>query len=279
MALAVNAQFGKFLEFAQSQANAASSKAVARIVDDEKGEKAPLAGRNITVTTGDEVHRWERTDAEKSANDKTRAAFRKAVADMFGEERLMDAIKAVPEPDPKMACNIVRMAVAAFAEGVPQADDLTVLAVEYVARPMRFVRSFPPTQEGIASASEYLDECFGDNPDVEREGARELGSRLSPLVPALHVILDEICSNIVKHSGASGFEVDVELIAEPAGVKLTFADDGEPYDPLSHKDPDTTLPAEERPIGGLGIMMVRKMSESMSYERVHDRNYLTVVMR
>jgi len=199
--------------------------------------------------------------------------------ELFGEERLMDAIKAVPEPDPKMACNVVRMAVAAFAEGVPQADDLTVLAVEYLARPLRFVRSFPPTQEGIASASEYLDECFRDDPDAAREDARELGSRLSPLAPALHVILDEICSNIVKHSGASGFEVDVELIAEPAGVKLTFADDGEPYDPLSHKDPDTTLPAEERPIGGLGIMMVRKMSESMSYERVHDRNYLTVVKR
>jgi hypothetical protein len=91
MALTVNAQFGKFLEFAQSQANAASSTAVARIVEDDKGEKAPLAGRNIMVATGDEVHRWERTDAEKSANDKTRAAFKKAVADMFGGENRIPA--------------------------------------------------------------------------------------------------------------------------------------------------------------------------------------------
>ena len=85
MALTVNAQFGKFLEFAQSQANAESSKAVARIVEDEKGEKAPLAGRNITVANGDHAYSRDRTDAEKSANDRTREAFRKAVADMFGE--------------------------------------------------------------------------------------------------------------------------------------------------------------------------------------------------
>ena len=91
MALTVNAQFGKFLEFAQSQANATSSKAVARIVEDEKGAKAPLAGRNITVANGDHAYSRDRTDAERSANDKTREAFKKAVADMFGGENRIPA--------------------------------------------------------------------------------------------------------------------------------------------------------------------------------------------
>ncbi len=91
MALEINAQFNKFLEFAQSQANAASSKAVARIVEGEKGEKAPLAGRNITVANGDHAYSRDRTDAERSANDKTREAFKKAVADMFGGENRIPA--------------------------------------------------------------------------------------------------------------------------------------------------------------------------------------------
>ena len=91
--------------------------------------------------------------------------------------------------------------------------------------------------------------------------------------------MDEICSNIVKHSRASGFEVDIELLADSGGVKLTFRDDGLPYDPVAHTDPDISLPAEERPIGGLGIMMVRKMADSMSYRRAHDRNLLTIVKR
>ena len=182
---------------------------------------------------------------------------------LFGEERLTNAINAVEGSDPKMLCNVVRMAVAAFSEGVPQADDMTVLAVECVSRPKRFVRSFPPTLEGIASASAFLDECAHGHESL----------------PALHIILDEICSNIVRYSGASGFEVEVEPLADPAGMRLTFIDDGAPYNPLSHEDPDTTLPASERRVGGLGIMMVRKMSDSVGYERKHDRNYLTVVKR
>ena len=205
---------------------------------------------------------------------------------LFGEERLENAVNAVAEPHPKLVCNVVRMAVAAFAEGVPQADDLTVLAVEYVSRPQRFVGSFPSTQDGIAAASAFLDECVEKIPECPHEppdaGGKALNAyvkRLLTLSPALHVILDEICSNIVKHSGASGFEMDVEMLAEPAGIKLTFVDDGSPYDPLSHEDPDTALPAAARPIGGLGIMMVKKMADSIKYERKHDRNFLTVVKR
>ena len=206
---------------------------------------------------------------------------------LFGEERLENAVNAVAEPHPKSVCNVVRMAVAAFAEGVPQADDLTVLAVEYVSRPQRFVGSFPSTQDGIAAASAFLDECVEkiaecrheEPPDAGSEVSNAYVKRLLSLAPALHVILDEICSNIVKHSGASGFEMDVEMLAEPAGFKLTFVDDGSPYDPLSHEDPDTALPAEERPIGGLGIMMVKKMATSVNYEWKHDRNFLTVVKR
>ena len=197
------------------------------------------------------------------------------------------AVNAVAEPHPKSVCNVVRMAVAAFAEGVPQADDLTVLAVEYVSRPQRLVGTFPPTQDGIAAASAFLDECVEkiaecrheEPPDAGSEVSNAYVKRLLSLAPALHVILDEICSNIVKHSGASGFEMDVEMLAEPAGFKLTFVDDGSPYDPLSHEDPDTALPAEERPIGGLGIMMVKKMATSVNYEWKHDRNFLTVVKR
>ena len=191
--------------------------------------------------------------------------------ELFGEERLVNAINAVAEPNPKSVCNVVRMAVAAFAEGVPQADDLTVLAVEYISRPKRHVRTFPPTQDGIASASSWLDEVVTAHSPVPDHTAS--------LLPGLHIILDEVCSNIVKHSGASGFEVDAEFMANPDSVKLVFVDDGMSYDPLSHEDPDPATPAEMRPIGGLGIMMVRKMADSVRYERKRDRNFLTVVKR
>ena len=182
--------------------------------------------------------------------------------ELFGEERLAATLAAVSSSSPDTVCGVVRVAVAAFADGAPAVDDLTVLAVQYVRQSERFVRSFPPTQEGICQASAYLDECLKEQPP----GAQS----------SLHIILDEIASNIVKHSGASGFEVDVEFTEDPAGVRVVFADDGTPYDPLSHADPDAKLPAAERPIGGLGIMMVKKMADSISYERTRNRNFLTV---
>ena len=227
--------------------------------------------RTLSLNPGDTLFLY--TDGVTEAFDRA--------GELFGEERLVKALDAVAEPDPKSFCNVVRMAVAAFAEGVPQADDMTVLAVEYVSRPERFVRSFPPTQDGIAAASSFLDESFEKFRVDERFGGAEAGSPnlQNSKLPALHVILDEICSNIVKHSRASGFEVDIELLADSGGVKLTFRDDGLPYDPVAHTDPDISLPAEERPIGGLGIMMVRKMTDSMSYRRAHDRNLLTIVKR
>ena len=180
---------------------------------------------------------------------------------LFGEDRLVEALKAAPHTDPELMCKVVRMVVAAFANGARQADDITVLALRYIAPPRVFVRSFVPSAEGIAAASAFLDEV------VEAEPAD---------LSALHVIVDEICSNVVRHSGASGFEISVELTGEPEGVTLTFIDDGVAYNPLSHADPDTSLPAEKRPIGGLGILLVKNMSDSMSYRRVNDRNFLTV---
>ena len=197
----------------------------------------------------------------------TEALDRKAA--LFGEERLANAIAAVPDPEPRSLCMVVRAAVAAFEEGAPQADDITVLAVRYLAKPRVYTRSFQPTQDGIAAASNFLDETLEhQDQDEERK----------PIAPQLHIILDEICSNIVKHSKASAFEVDIEFVKSPEGVKLTFIDDGFAYDPLAHVDPDTTLPAEERPIGGLGLLMVKKMAASISYNRQYNRNFLTVLV-
>ena len=69
---------------------------------------------------------------------------------------------------------------------------------------------------------------------------------------------------------------DITCTEDPSGVRLVFADDGAPYDPLAHADPDTKLPVAERPIGGLGILMVKNMADSISYERTRNRNFLTV---
>lgn len=187
---------------------------------------------------------------------------------LFGEERLEQDISSMLaggtplfEGSRSRILGAVLACVRAHGLGVEQADDCTQLLLRFNGT--RRAKSFPSTQAGVAAASDFLDET------VERKS----------LLPTLHIILDEICSNIVKHSGATCFEVDLEEEENPECVKMSFIDDGDEYDPLSHTDPDTTLSAAERPIGGLGIMMVKKMSDSVTYERVGNRNVFTVVKK
>lgn len=81
--------------------------------------------------------------------------------ELFGEQRTLEALNAVETPDAHALCGVVRSVVAAFSEGLQQADDMTVLAVRYLRPPTVYSRAFPPTQEGIAAASRFLDDVLG----------------------------------------------------------------------------------------------------------------------
>ena len=68
----------------------------------------------------------------------------------------------------------------------------------------------------------------------------------------------------------------VEVTKSPLAVIITFIDNGVPYDPLAKDDPDTTLSADERQIGGLGIFMVKKSMDQISYEYKDGQNILRI---
>jgi len=70
--------------------------------------------------------------------------------------------------------------------------------------------------------------------------------------------------------------VRVEVIEEPLSVVITFIDQGVPYDPLAKADPDVTLSVEEREIGGLGIYIVKKNMNEITYEYKDGRNILKI---
>ena len=95
----------------------------------------------------------------------------------------------------------------------------------------------------------------------------------------LDIAVDELFSNIAYYAyqpGTGEVTVQVEITGEPASAMLTFIDGGIPYDPLSHADPDTTLSAQERQIGGLGIYMVKKSMDEVSYQYLDGKNMLTI---
>lgn len=93
----------------------------------------------------------------------------------------------------------------------------------------------------------------------------------------LDIAVDELFSNIAYYAypGRTG-EVTVRVEAEPETAVLTFIDAGIPYNPLSKEDPDITLSAQERQIGGLGIYMVKKSMDAMAYAYEDGKNILTI---
>ena len=92
----------------------------------------------------------------------------------------------------------------------------------------------------------------------------------------INIAIDEIYSNIVKFSGATSVTLIVEIRKATSTVKLTFIDNGKPYDPLQKADPDTTLSADEREVGGLGIFLVKKTMDDISYESKDGQNILKI---
>lgn len=95
----------------------------------------------------------------------------------------------------------------------------------------------------------------------------------------IDIAIDELFSNIAFYAynpEVGPAIVRVEVQNDPLSVVITFIDNGIPYDPLSNADPDITLSAEEREIGGLGIYMVKKSMDHVSYEYKDGQNILTI---
>lgn len=98
------------------------------------------------------------------------------------------------------------------------------------------------------------------------------------MVMTMSVATDEIFSNIARYAYKNGGDATVALeISDKSGtISLTFSDAGVPFDPLAAPEPDVTLSAEERKIGGLGIFMVKKMTDNMTYEYKDGKNVLQI---
>jgi len=90
------------------------------------------------------------------------------------------------------------------------------------------------------------------------------------------IAIDEIFSNIARYAYSSGTGNVVVRVAVDDVITIEFEDNGIAYNPLSQDAPDVSLPVEERETGGLGIFMVKNIMDSMEYQRVGDKNVLTI---
>lgn len=204
------------------------------------------------IFPGDEIFLY--TDGVTEATDKS--------GSLYGENRLKEVLSSV-RLNPQKLCEAVRSDIDKFVGEAEQFDDITMLCVRLNHIASESSISLNPDADSISAVGVFLQRKIS-----ELSLSKNVANRLQ-------VIADEIYSNIVRYSGAN--RADLTVTSSDKSVTLIFEDDGLPYDPTMAKEPDVTLSAEEREIGGLGIYMVKKMASDVEYLFIDGKNRLTVV--
>lgn len=95
---------------------------------------------------------------------------------------------------------------------------------------------------------------------------------------SLNLALEEAVTNVIMYAYPEGTDglVDIEAVIRDHSLSLIVSDSGQPFDPTAEPNADISLGVEDRPIGGLGIYLVRSIMDSVSYERAGGKNILTM---
>ena len=188
---------------------------------------------------------------------------------LFGTERMLSALNGQPDAAPEQALCSVRAAADDTVKEAEPFDDLTMLCPEYKGggEPAADEQEFEAETEKLPEVLAFVD---------ERLEAADCPPRTQMQID---VAVEEIFVNIAHYAYGQGkgrAKVRMTISGEPKEAQIIFFDSGIPYDPLSKPDPDVTLPAEERGIGGLGIYMTKKMMDETSYAYQDGQNVFSM---
>ena len=190
--------------------------------------------------------------------------------EQFTEERIIDVTKESSHQPQQLVEQMIN-AVHQFVGQAEQSDDLTMLAIQYTKpqeKDMKLQRSItlPNDIEEVPQLAAFVDEV-----------CEIVGFDMSTTM-SLNLALEEAVVNVMSYAYPSGTtgNVNIEAMANDVRLKFVISDWGTPFDPTAEKEVDTTLSAEDRPIGGLGIHLVRQIMDSINYERIDGKNVLTL---
>jgi sigma-B regulation protein RsbU (phosphoserine phosphatase) len=187
---------------------------------------------------------------------------------LFGKKRMMEELKK--RQSPEEISNSMTKAVTRFMEGAEQSDDLTMLIIRYnrEKQPVNLSRSLtlPNDVQTTPKLAAFVDDV-----------CNTLGFNSSQTLQ-MNLAVEEAVVNVMNYAYPKGTVGDVQIDASANDERLKFiiSDSGMPFDPTARPDTDTSLPADERPIGGLGIHLVRHYMDSVNYERMDERNIFTL---
>ena len=191
---------------------------------------------------------------------------------LFGEERMMAALKSGLESRQQIAA--MTDAVHAFVAGAEQSDDLTMLYIRFMNSQIteeteRHLILHNDIQQ-IPQLAEFVESVA----DIAK---LDVGMTMS-----LNLALEEAVTNVIMYAYPPGSDglVDVEAVIREKELRFILSDSGVAFDPTAAPEADITLDVSERPIGGLGIFLVRNIMDEVTYTRSDDgKNILTMIKK
>ena len=217
---------------------------------------------SVTLAPGDKVFQY--TDGVTEATN--------AGSELYGKDRLEHILNVHRDKAPAELLPAIKADIDLFVGDAPQFDDMTMLCLEYRHRMGETMKeiTMDATVENIPAVTDFVNE------QLEEHGCP------MKVQTQIDVAIDELFGNIAHYAydpNVGPATVRVEIREEPLSVVITFIDNGVPYDPLKNEDPDTTLSAEDRAFGGLGIYMVRKSMDAVAYEYKNGQNILSITKK
>lgn len=191
--------------------------------------------------------------------------------EIYGEEKLYECLNNIKDTKPSNIAQKVKDSIKKYTDSVPQSDDITMLIFKYNGESNEVINNMKTfkqivTQENYKAFYSWLHDALKEwkiNDDLTNK---------------LDMCAEEIFANVAFYAYPNGQGlIEVSLNKYDNNIILEFKDEGIAYNPLEKPDPDITLPPEERPIGGLGIYMVKKLSDEISYKREDDNNILRLI--
>ena len=221
-------------------------------------ENAHYNERSITLKKGDKIILY--TDGVTEAHNMDN--------ELFGEKRLLEFTIGKIEERPDNFISSLRSELSEFAGGKEQFDDITMLVFEY-SRGAEIMESrvFRADKSELNNLFDYSSTLLNILNFTRRQ------------IIMINTALEEVFVNVASYAYDSDGLVEVSLSNDKNNVTFVFKDAGKPFNPLLKKDPDITADSDEREIGGLGIYLVKKIMDDVSYKYEDGRNVLTLVKR
>ena len=192
---------------------------------------------------------------------------------LFGLPRIIEVAQACMrrgETMPAQVMDSMLEAVHQFENNASQSDDLTMLALHYRQ----------PKEKEVLHESLTLENDIHQVPELN-SFVKTVGEQLNletSLTSQLTLAVEEAVVNVMSYAYPLGTKGDITVDAKATEqwLKFIITDQGKAFDPTQGGNADTTLNAEDRPIGGLGILLVQQLMDSINYERIDGKNVLTL---